>query len=90
MNFPVLSVITFTPMVAAVLILLLPAQRKNEVRAVALAAATFALILSFWVYLQLRSGSWQVINSSKNITGFPRLASACTLAWTASARRSSC
>ncbi|MGE5461758.1 MAG: complex I subunit 4 family protein, partial [Syntrophothermus sp.] len=51
MNFPVLSVITFTPMVAAVLMLLMPAQRKNETRAVALAAATFALILSFWVYL---------------------------------------
>src|SRR5215213_11483463 len=50
MNFPVLSVITFTPVVAAVLILLLPAQRKNEVRGVALAAATFALILSFWLY----------------------------------------
>ena len=50
MNFPVLSVITFTPMVAAVLILLLPAQRRNETRAVALAAATFALILSFWMY----------------------------------------
>jgi len=50
MNFPVLSVITFTPMVAALIILMLPAQRKNETRAVALAAATFALILSFWVY----------------------------------------
>jgi NADH-quinone oxidoreductase subunit M len=50
MNFPVLSVITFTPAVAAVIILLLPAQRKNEARAVALAAATFALILSFWMY----------------------------------------
>jgi NADH-quinone oxidoreductase subunit M len=50
MNFPVLSVITFTPMVAAVLILLLPAQRRNETRAVALAAATFALILSFWMF----------------------------------------
>src|SRR5574339_106062 len=51
MNFPVLSVITFTPMAAAVLMLLMPAQRKNETRAVALAAATFALILSFWMYL---------------------------------------
>src|SRR5512138_2051724 len=50
MNFPILSIITFTPIVAAVLMLLLPAQRKNEARAVALAAATFALILSFWVY----------------------------------------
>ena len=52
MNFPVLSVIVFTPMVAAVLILLLPKERRNETRAVALAAATFALILSAWVYIQ--------------------------------------
>ena len=63
MNFPVLSVITFTPMVAAVLILLMPAQRKNETRAVALAAATFALILSFWVYLSYdqAAGGYQFI-----------------------------
>ena len=49
-HFPVLSIITFTPLVAALIILMLPAQRKNEARAVALAAATFALILSAWVY----------------------------------------
>ena len=39
-------------MVTAVLILLLPAQRKNEARAVALASASFALLLSIWVYVQ--------------------------------------
>lgn len=50
MNFPVLSVITFTPFVAGMIILLMPAQRKNEIRAVALASATFALLLSLWVY----------------------------------------
>ena len=50
MSFPVLSIITFTPLVAALIILMLPANRKNETRAVALAAATFALILSAWVY----------------------------------------
>ncbi len=50
MNFPVLSIITFIPMVAAAIMLLMPAQRKNETRAVALAAATLALILSIWVY----------------------------------------
>ena len=50
MDFPFLSVITFTPLVAALLILMLPAQRKNEARAVALGAAIFALILSIWVY----------------------------------------
>jgi len=50
MNFPFLSVITFTPLIAALLILMLPPQRKNEARAVALGAAVFALILSIWVY----------------------------------------
>jgi len=50
MNFPFLSVITFTPLVAALLILMLPPQRKNEARAVALGAAILALILSIWVY----------------------------------------
>jgi len=50
MNFPVLSIVTFTPAVAGLVILLLPANRKNETRAVALAAAVFALTLSAWVY----------------------------------------
>jgi NADH-quinone oxidoreductase subunit M len=50
MAFPILSVIVFTPIVAGMLILLIPAQRKNEVRVTALAAATFALLLSIWVY----------------------------------------
>jgi NADH-quinone oxidoreductase subunit M len=50
MTFPVLSIITFTPLVAALIILLLPAHRKNAARAVALAAASFALILSAWMY----------------------------------------
>ena len=37
-------------MVAALIMLMMPAQRRNETRAVALASATFALILSVWVY----------------------------------------
>ena len=65
MNFPVLSIITFTPMVAAAIMLLLPAQRKNETRAVALAAATFALILSFWVYFHYNqaAGGYQFVET---------------------------
>ncbi|MEW6030011.1 MAG: complex I subunit 4 family protein [Chloroflexota bacterium] len=51
MNFPVLSVIVFTPMVAAVAILLMPAEKRNETRSLALAAATGALILSTWMYV---------------------------------------
>jgi NADH-quinone oxidoreductase subunit M len=50
MQFPVLSVIIFTPVVAGLLILLIPADRKTEVRMAALAAATFALLMSIWVY----------------------------------------
>ena len=50
MQFPILSVIVFTPIVAGVLILLFPGNRKNEVRVTALAAATIAMLLSAWVY----------------------------------------
>ncbi len=52
MTFPILSIIVFIPMVAAVIMLLIPAERRNETRAVALAAATFDLLLSAWVYVQ--------------------------------------
>jgi NADH-quinone oxidoreductase subunit M len=38
--------------VAAMIILMIPARRKMEVRGVALAAATYALLLSLWVYIQ--------------------------------------
>jgi NADH-quinone oxidoreductase subunit M len=50
MQFPILSVIVFTPIIAGMLILLIPSDRKSEVRVTALAAATIALILSGWVY----------------------------------------
>lgn len=52
MTFPILSVIVFTPLIAGALILLMPADRKNEIRVTALAASVFALILSTWVYFQ--------------------------------------
>jgi len=57
MNFPVLSVITFTPLVAALILLVMPARRKNEARAVALAAAAFALGLSLWMYFSYDRGA---------------------------------
>jgi NADH-quinone oxidoreductase subunit M len=50
MQFPILSVIVFTPIVAGILVLLIPGNRKNEVRVTALAAATIAMLLSAWVY----------------------------------------
>ena len=56
MNFPILSIITFLPFVAAVIMLLVPAGRKTEVRGIALATATIDLILAGWVYLQYLTG----------------------------------
>ncbi len=50
MQFPFLSVIVFTPMVAALVVLLYKPQWKNAVRWTALAAGLFALALSFYVY----------------------------------------
>ena len=51
MTFPILSVIIFSPIVAALIILMMPADRKTEVRVMALMTAVFALGLSLWVYL---------------------------------------
>jgi NADH-quinone oxidoreductase subunit M len=50
MQFPILSVIVLTPIIAGMLILFIPSDRKTEVRVVALAAAIIALMLSGWVY----------------------------------------
>ena len=63
MQFPVLSVIVFTPLIAGMLILLIPADRKTEVRVTALAAATFALLLSIWVYFSydVTAGGYQFV-----------------------------
>jgi NADH-quinone oxidoreductase subunit M len=57
MQFPILSVIVFTPILAGLLILLIPGERKTEVRVTALAAATFALLLSVWVYFNYDSAA---------------------------------
>jgi len=61
MQFPILSVIVFTPIVASILILLIPGNRKTEVRVTALAAATIAMLLSAWVYFSydISSGGYQ-------------------------------
>ncbi len=50
MQFPILSVIVFTPLVTGLLLLLIPADRKNETRVAALAAGLFTFALSVWVY----------------------------------------
>ena len=45
MQFPVLSVIVFTPVVFGALILLIPKERNTEIRMLALAAALSAPVL---------------------------------------------
>ncbi len=50
MHFPFLSVIVFTPLVAALIILLYKPEQKKAIRITALSAAVFALALSVWVY----------------------------------------
>ena len=57
MQFPVLSVIVFTPLVAALVILLYRPQQKQAVRITALSAAVFALALSVWVYFAYNKGA---------------------------------
>jgi len=50
MQFPVLSIIVFTPIVFGALIFLIPKERKTEIRMAALAAAFIAMVLAVWVY----------------------------------------
>ncbi len=63
MQFPIISVIVFTPVIAGLLILLIPADRKTEVRVAALAAGAFALALSVWVYFSydISAGGYQFV-----------------------------
>ena len=51
MNFPYLSVIVFTPLAAAVVIMLIPKERHFAIKMVALIAATISLLFSILVYL---------------------------------------
>lgn len=63
MQFPILSVIVFTPIITGMLILLMPGERKEEIRVTALAASLFALFLSGWVYFSydIAAGGYQFL-----------------------------
>jgi NADH-quinone oxidoreductase subunit M len=50
MHFPFLSIIVFTPLVAALIILLYKPEQKKAIRFTALSAAVFALAMSLGVY----------------------------------------
>jgi NADH-quinone oxidoreductase subunit M len=63
MQFPILSVIVFTPIITGLLILLIPADRKDEIRVTALAASLLALGLSAWAYFSydVAAGGFQFV-----------------------------
>lgn len=63
MQFPILSVIIFIPILTGMLLLLIPGERKTEIRVTALAAAFLAMMLSAWVYFSYdkAAGGYQFI-----------------------------
>ncbi len=65
MQFPILSFIVFTPLIAGLLILLIPRERKREVRVAALAAGIVALVLSIWLYFSydVAAGGYQFVEN---------------------------
>ena len=52
MEFPFLSIIALSPIVAAVIILILPKERGENARMLGLAATLIGLVLSIYVYVQ--------------------------------------
>ncbi len=63
MQFPILSAIVFIPIVSALILLMIPGERKSEIRVTALAASVIALLLSIWVYFSydIAQGGYQFI-----------------------------
>ena len=61
MQFPILSVLIFTPLVAALILLLLPEEKKSWIKGVALAAGIIVLALSIWLYANydIAAGGYQ-------------------------------
>ncbi len=55
MEFPFLTIIVLSPIVTAVVILLLPVERKENARMFALAATVLGLLLAIFVYVDYRS-----------------------------------
>ncbi len=63
MQFPILSVLIFLPIITGVLLLFLPASRKNLVKWISLVTASLILLLSVVVYFSydIAAGGYQLI-----------------------------
>jgi NADH-quinone oxidoreductase subunit M len=61
MQFPILSVLIFTPLAAALILLLLPEDKKTWIKGLALAAGIIVLALSIWLYASydIAAGGYQ-------------------------------
>jgi NADH-quinone oxidoreductase subunit M len=51
-NFPILSLITFTPLIGVLVLMFLPKTQGGMIKAVAIAATLIPLVLSGWLYSQ--------------------------------------
>ena len=49
-NVPILSLITFAPLVGALIVLLLPGQRSQWLRMTAIAFTIIPLVLTLWLF----------------------------------------
>jgi NADH-quinone oxidoreductase subunit M len=65
-NFPVLSLIIFIPIVAGVLMLFLPKEEKGLIRGLAIAAAASVFLLSLFVYLNYNSQVDEIAQAQAN------------------------
>jgi len=72
--FPVLSVILFVPIVAAVIILFLNSEQRDLIRGIAIAAAAVVLFLSGAVYFNYNAGVPSVAANQNAIANGNRLA----------------
>jgi len=63
MGFPILSISIFTPLIAGLVILFLPAEKRDLIRRIALAAATITLTLTIILYFSYdpAAGGYQFI-----------------------------
>jgi NADH-quinone oxidoreductase subunit M len=73
MEFPVLSFIVFTPIVAAIILLMIPPDRKDEARVTALAAATFTLALSLYAFLTYSTANVENYQFIEQLEWLPQL-----------------
>jgi NADH-quinone oxidoreductase subunit M len=66
MQFPILSALIFTPIVAGIVLLILPAENRAWIRRVALAAAALVLLISFVLYFtyDVNRGGYQFIEEA--------------------------